>query len=148
MPAETFHKDSATISAPSRRDDHPASEEYNVPGADDAAIQADIPATLGRDTGMVRAALDHLARLAGKPLAELDPAKRTRGCPGIPCHRRGGGRRSSASCCKCYYRDDRVCARWAMSSARRFRKAIRWSRATGRCSIPPKARPPSLRRAP
>ena len=29
----------------------PASTEYNVPGADDAAIQADMLATLGRDTG-------------------------------------------------------------------------------------------------
>ncbi len=28
----------------------PASDEYKVPGADDPAIQADILATLGRDT--------------------------------------------------------------------------------------------------
>ena len=54
----------------------PASDEYRVPGADDDMIQADILATLGRDTAMVRAALDHLARLAGKPLAELDAARR------------------------------------------------------------------------
>ena len=47
----------------------PASDEYKVPGADDAAIQADILATLGRDTKLVAAALDHLARLAGQPLA-------------------------------------------------------------------------------
>ena len=50
----------------------PASDEYKVPGADDAAIQADMLNTLGRDTAPVMAALDHLARLAGKPLAELD----------------------------------------------------------------------------
>src|SRR3954454_12991623 len=54
----------------------PASDEYKVPGADDPAIQADMLATLGRDTALVREGLDHLARLAGKPLAELDPAKR------------------------------------------------------------------------
>src|SRR6267154_731971 len=54
----------------------PASTEYAVPGADDAAIQADILKSLGRDTEGVRAALDHLARLAGKPLAELDTARR------------------------------------------------------------------------
>src|SRR5690348_18480285 len=54
----------------------PASTEYNVPGADDARIQADILATLGRDTAQIAAALDHLARLAGKPLAALDPALR------------------------------------------------------------------------
>src|ERR1700761_3396732 len=54
----------------------PASDEYKVPGADDAAIQADILATLGRDTAMVSAALDHLAQLSGKPFSELDAAKR------------------------------------------------------------------------
>src|SRR5438045_3822829 len=54
----------------------PASAEYAVPGADDGAIQADILKTLGRDTEAVRAALDHLARLAGKPLAELEQAGR------------------------------------------------------------------------
>src|SRR5437879_12482902 len=54
----------------------PASTEYAVPGADDAAIQADILNTLGRDTPSVCAALDYLARLAGKPLADLDPARR------------------------------------------------------------------------
>ena len=54
----------------------PASDEYKVPGADDAAVQADILATLGRDAGMVQQALDHLAGLAGKPLADLDATQR------------------------------------------------------------------------
>jgi choline dehydrogenase-like flavoprotein len=39
--------------------------------ADDPAIEADIVATLGRDTGLVREALDQLARLAGLALAVL-----------------------------------------------------------------------------
>ena len=42
----------------------PASVEFDVPGADDPAIQADILATLGRDAGHVREALDLVARLA------------------------------------------------------------------------------------
>src|SRR5437016_1139831 len=54
----------------------PASKEYAVPGADDTAIQADILATLGRDTAMVREALDHLARLAGMPTELLSSKKR------------------------------------------------------------------------
>src|SRR5258705_5241708 len=54
----------------------PPSDEYEVPGADDAAIQADIIATLGREIELVRQALDRLAQLAGKPLADLDPAQR------------------------------------------------------------------------
>src|ERR1700742_263832 len=68
----------------------PASEKYKVPGADDAAIQGGIIATLGRDTKMVAAALDHVAQLAGKPLAALDEAEREavvtqfRSCGGPP----------------------------------------------------------------
>ena len=54
----------------------PASAEFGVPGADDAAIQGDILSTLGRDTSPVREALDLLAHLAGQPLAELDPTRR------------------------------------------------------------------------
>src|SRR5271169_3121086 len=54
----------------------PSSGEFDVPGADDPSIQADIVATLGRDTGLVREALDELARLAGRALASLDPARR------------------------------------------------------------------------
>ena len=54
----------------------PASTKYDVPGADDAAIQADIVATLSRDAAVVAQALDHLANLAGQPLAELDAVRR------------------------------------------------------------------------
>ena len=32
----------------------PASMEFDIPGADDPAIQADMVATLGRDAGLVR----------------------------------------------------------------------------------------------
>jgi hypothetical protein len=45
----------------------PASEEFDVPGADDPTIQADIVATLGRDAAFVADALDMLARIAGAP---------------------------------------------------------------------------------
>ena len=50
-----------------------------MPGADDPAIQADIVATTWPsrpDAGLVREALDQLARLVGAPLAGLDPARR------------------------------------------------------------------------
>ena len=86
----------------------PASSEYNVPGADDAAIQADMIATMGRDTDMVRAALDHLARLSGKPLAQLDPARRE----AVAKEFRASGGTPAATLTRvvlqCYYRDDRV----------------------------------------
>jgi hypothetical protein len=86
----------------------PASSEYKVPGADDAAVQADIIATLGRDTALVSAALDHLARLAGKPLSELDAERREV----VAKEFRASGGASAATLTRvvlqCYYRDDRV----------------------------------------
>jgi hypothetical protein len=86
----------------------PASDEYKVPGADDHAIQADMLATMGRDTMLVRAALDHLARLAGKPLAELDKARRD----AVANEFRANGGAAAATLVRvvlqCYYRDDRV----------------------------------------
>jgi hypothetical protein len=86
----------------------PASAEYQVPGADDTAIQADMMATLGRDAEMVRKALDHLARLAGMPLANLDPARRD----AVAREFRASGGAAAATLVRvvlqCYYRDDRV----------------------------------------
>ena len=86
----------------------PASDEYKVPGADDPAIQADILTTLGRDTKLVAAALDHLARLAGAPLAELDAARRE----AVAQEFRKSGGAAAATLARvvlqCYYRDDRV----------------------------------------
>jgi hypothetical protein len=86
----------------------PASTEFAVPGADDLAIQADILATLGRDTDAVRQALDELARLAGAPLAGLDPAPREAAAMAL----RAAGGAAVATLVRvilqCYYRDDRV----------------------------------------
>src|SRR5579863_3583764 len=86
----------------------PASAEFDVPGADDPAIQADIVATLGRDTGLVRDALDELARIAGMPLASLDPARRD----AVALELRATGGAAVATLTRvvlqCYYRDDRV----------------------------------------
>ncbi|MGY3528976.1 hypothetical protein [Bradyrhizobium embrapense] len=86
----------------------PESAEYKVPGADDPAIQADMLATLGRDTALVAQALDHLADLAGKPLAELDEARRD----AVAQEFRKLGGVAAATLVRvvlqCYYRDDRV----------------------------------------
>ncbi|VIO70110.1 hypothetical protein [Bradyrhizobium ivorense] len=86
----------------------PESSEYKVPGADDPAIQADMLATLGRDAALVARALDHLAKLAGKPLAELDEVKRE----AVAQEFRATGGAAAATLVRvvlqCYYRDDRV----------------------------------------
>ena len=85
-----------------------ASTEFDVPGADDPAIQADILATLSRDAGPVREALNKLARLAGQPLASLDPARRE----AVAAELRAKGGAAAATLARvvlqCYYRDDRV----------------------------------------
>ena len=126
----------------------PASEEYNVPGDDDAAIQADILATLGRDTGMVRAALDHLARLAGKPLAELDSEKRD----AVAGEFRATGGAAAAALVRvvlqCYYRDDRVLRSLGHELRAPFPKGYTLEQGDWSLLDPVKARPPSLRRAP
>jgi hypothetical protein len=86
----------------------PASEEFDVPGADDPTIQADILATLGRDTAPVREALDLLARLACAPLAGLGSARRET----LAQELRTTGGDAVATLTRvvlqCYYRDDRV----------------------------------------
>ncbi|MBW7972628.1 hypothetical protein [Bradyrhizobium sp. BR 10289] len=86
----------------------PASDEYKVPGADDPAIQADMLATLGRDTKLVAAALDHLARLAGEPLAGLDAARRDAVAQEFRKHGGAAAATLVRVVLQCYYRDDRV----------------------------------------
>ena len=86
----------------------PASGEFDVPGADDPAIHADMVTTLGRDTGLVREALDELARLAGLPLASLEPARRE--AVALELRAKGGAAVTALTrvVLQCYYRDDRV----------------------------------------
>jgi hypothetical protein len=123
----------------------PASDEYKVPGADDAAIQADILATLGRDTAMVRAALDQLARLAGKPLAELDAARREV----VAQEFRATGGVAAATLVRvvlqCYYRDDRVVRSLGLELRAPFPKGYTLEQGDWSLLDPVKARPPRLR---
>jgi len=126
----------------------PESSEYKVPGADDAAIQGDILATLGRDTKTVSAALDHIARLAGKPLAGLDDAKRD----AVVTEFRAVGGAPAATLARvilqCYYRDDRVLRSLGLELRAPFPKG--YVLADGDWSLldPVKARPAKLRVAP
>jgi hypothetical protein len=124
----------------------PASTEYKVPGADDAAVQADMTATLGRDTAMVSAALDHLARLAGKPLAELDAERReavatefraTDGAPAATLTR---------VVLQCYYRDDRVLRSLGLELRPPFPQGYVLPQGDWGLLDPVKKRAPSLRR--
>ena len=126
----------------------PASDEYKVPGADDPAIQADMLATLGRDTALVRQALDHLARLAGQPLAELDTAKRET----IANEFRATGGGAAATLVRvvlqCYYRDDRVLRSLGLELRAPFPKGYTLEQGDWSLLDPVKARPAKLRGAP
>src|SRR5580698_7649780 len=86
----------------------PASTEFDVPGADDAVIFADIVGTMGRDTKHVREALGALVTLAGGPVADLDAVRRDAVVLGF--RERGGPAAATMSrvILQCYYRDDRV----------------------------------------
>ncbi len=126
----------------------PASAEYNVPGADDVAIQADILATLGRDTGQVSEALDHLARLAGAPLAELGVARRE----AVAKELRTTGGAPAATLIRvvmqCYYRDDRVLRSLGLELRPPFPKGYTLEQGDWSLLEPVKARPSMWRRAP
>ncbi|MBR1166420.1 hypothetical protein [Bradyrhizobium liaoningense] len=125
----------------------PASEEYKVPGADDPAIQADMLATLGRDTKWVAAALDHLARLAGAPLAELDAARRD----AVAQEFRNNGVAAATLVrvvLQCYYRDDRVLGSLGIELRAPFPKGHVLPDGDWSLLDPVKARGGALRRAP
>jgi hypothetical protein len=125
----------------------PESSEYKVPGADDAAIQGDILATLGRDTKMVATALDHIARLAGKPLAELDDARRDAVAKEFRASGGGPAATLARVVLQCYYRDDRVLRSLGLELRAPFPKGHVLPDGDWSLLDPVKARPPSLRRA-
>lgn len=126
----------------------PASDEYKVPGADDAAIQADILATLSRDTKLVTAALDHLARLAGQPLTELDAARRDAVAQEFRKHGGPAAATLVRVVLQCYYRDDRVLRSLGLELRAPFPKGHVLPDGDWSLLDPVKARSGTLRRAP
>jgi len=103
--------------------------------------------TLGRDTDMVKRALDHLARLAGKPLAALDPAKRD----AVIGEFRATGGAATATLVRvvlqCYYRDDRVLRSLGIELRAPFPKGHVLPDGDWSLLDPVRARPTNLRRA-
>jgi hypothetical protein len=125
----------------------PASDEFDVPGADDPLIQADILATLGRDTTLVAEALEKLARIAGWQLAALDPAQqqaaamelRTQGGPAVATLTR--------VVLQCYYRDDRVVRSLGLELRPPYPKGHVLEDGDWSLLDPVRSRPPMWRRA-
>ncbi len=144
-----------TTLTPAQRDDLralagiiiPASDEFDVPGADDPAIQADMLATLGRDAAPVRVALDALAQIAGAPLASLDPARRE--AAALELRARGGPAVAALTriVLQCYYRDDRVVRSLGLEPRAPYPKGHVLEDGDWSLLDPVRARPPFWRRA-
>jgi hypothetical protein len=125
----------------------PASAEFAVPGAEDPAIQADIVATLGRDADEVREALDQIARLAGQPLAGLEPSRRE--AVTMELRARGGSAVATLTrvVLQCYYRDDRVVRSLGLEPRPPYPKGHELEQGDWSLLDPVRARPPMWRRA-
>ena len=124
----------------------PASMAFDVPGADDPAIQADMLATLDRDAGPVREALEQLTRLAGGPFSALDPAKRE----AVAMQLRAAGGPAVATLARvvlqCYYRDDRVVRSLGLEPRPPYPKGHVLEDGDWSLLDPVRARPPMWRR--
>jgi hypothetical protein len=125
----------------------PASAEFDVPGADDPVIQADILATLGRDADQVRQALDEIARVAEQPLASLDPDRRE--AVAVELRARGGAAVATLTrvVLQCYYRDDRVVRSLGLEPRPPYPKGHELEQGDWSLLDPVRARPPMWRRA-
>ena len=125
----------------------PASAEYGVPGADDPTIQADLLATLGRDTAAVQAALAQLAERAGGPFAALPEARRKEVAQAL----RAAGGPAVATLARVvlqvYYRDDRVVRSLGLEPRPPFPKGHELPDGDWSLLDPVRARAPFWRRA-
>jgi hypothetical protein len=120
----------------------PASDTYKMPGADDALIFADILKSLD-DT---RAALAHLAKLAGGSYAALSPDRRAEVAARF---KQDGGAALFAVnrvVLLCYYRDDRVMRSLGQEPRSPFPKGHVVAQGDWSLLDPVKARPPIWRK--
>jgi hypothetical protein len=86
----------------------PPSMKYDVPGADDDRIFADIVNSIGRDRDRVRTALNTLRTLGGGPFTGLDAARRAAVAAKFRAEGGSPVRVLTRIVMLCYYRDDRV----------------------------------------
>jgi hypothetical protein len=86
----------------------PAAPEFNVPGADDEAIFADIIRSLGRDTKDVRTALGWLSAMADGTFADLPEQRAEIIAMALLNQESPVITALGRAVLQCYYRDDRV----------------------------------------
>jgi hypothetical protein len=126
----------------------PASAKYEVPGADDDTIFADIVNSIGRDRNDVRAALGKLRTLAGGPFATLDAAHRNE----VAVKLRADGDAAVGVLTRvvllCYYRDDRVMLSLGLEARPPFPKGHELEQGDWSLLDPVRARKPFWRPVP
>ena len=88
----------------------PASATHNVPGADDAAIVADMVRSLGRDREPLRTLLARIQEAAGGSLAALSGSDRAAALDALRRPNPAAFAVVEAVVSRAYYRDDRVLA--------------------------------------
>jgi hypothetical protein len=86
----------------------PASTKYDVPGADDPIIFADIVNSIGRDGDNVRTALATLRNLSGAPFTALGATHRAEVAAKLRAKRGTSVGVLTRIVMLCYYRDERV----------------------------------------
>ena len=123
----------------------PPSTTYDVPGADDDRIFADILRSLERDHDDICRALAHLATLAGGSFADLGPGQRAEVATAF---RETGGAPLPALVrvvLLCYYRDDRVMRSLGQETRPPFPKGHVVEQGDWSLLDPVRARPPMFR---
>ncbi len=126
----------------------PPSAKYDVPGADDETIFADILASVGQDHEHVVAVLADLDKRAGGVFADLEPvearavAERMRTAGGTAL------RFVTQLILACYYRDDRVMLSLGMETRPPFPKGFTVEQGDWSLLDPVRARPKFYRDAP
>lgn len=126
----------------------PASEEFTVPGADDAAIFDDILRSLGRDRDSVRAALGRLAAQAGGGFAALDAARQEAVAAAFLASDAPEVTILGRVILQCYYRDDRVVRSLGLEPRPPFPKGHTLEQGDWSLLDPVRARPQLWRDAP
>ena len=124
----------------------PPSAAYDVPGADDDKIFADILRSLERDHDDICHALAHFATLAGGAFADLEPERRAEVAATF---RETGGAPLTALVrvvLLCYYRDDRVMRSLGQEPRAPFPKGHIVEQGDWSLLDPVRARPPMYRR--
>lgn len=86
----------------------PASVEYDVPGADDEVIFADIVQSLGRDRDNIRTALAMLCEIAGGNFSAIDEARAEAAAIKLLSREGPAITALGRAVLQCYYRDNRV----------------------------------------